>query len=134
NLVLQHKVRSIIHTQRLRPSLHADNYSFEEITVKANRVAPSASERARINQEREITNAIYALRSDQPWWLQGLNRPLTSKITSPFGTQRMFNAQLQSYHSGVDYRAAMNTPIRAAQAGIVRLARELFYAGRCVIL
>src|SRR5690606_19559144 len=42
--------------------------------------------------------------------------------------------ELQSLHSGDDLRAAIGTPVRATQGGLVRMAKDLFYAGQAVVL
>jgi murein DD-endopeptidase MepM/ murein hydrolase activator NlpD len=34
----------------------------------------------------------------------------------------------------MDYRAAMGTPVRAGNSGVVVLARPLYYEGNCVII
>ena len=48
--------------------------------------------------------------------------------------RRTFNGKLASIHRGLDYHAREGTPIQAANAGTVILARELFYEGNCVII
>ena len=48
--------------------------------------------------------------------------------------RRTFNGKLASIHRGLDYHAKEGTPIQAANAGTVVLARELFYEGNCVII
>jgi murein DD-endopeptidase MepM/ murein hydrolase activator NlpD len=51
-----------------------------------------------------------------------------------YGNKRVFNGQLKSYHNGVDFRARLGTPAVAANTGIVRLAKNLFYSGDAVII
>jgi murein DD-endopeptidase MepM/ murein hydrolase activator NlpD len=46
----------------------------------------------------------------------------------------MFNGKLASIHKGMDFRAPMGTPVRAANSGVVVLARKLYYEGNCVII
>ena len=60
--------------------------------------------------------------------------PVPGEMHGPFGTRRVFNGELQSQHNGADYRAQTGDPIRAAAAGVVRLAKDLFYSGNAVIV
>jgi murein DD-endopeptidase MepM/ murein hydrolase activator NlpD len=55
-------------------------------------------------------------------------------MNGPFGTRRVFNGELQSQHTGTDFRAQTGEPVHAAAAGVVRLAKDLFYSGNAVIL
>jgi murein DD-endopeptidase MepM/ murein hydrolase activator NlpD len=59
---------------------------------------------------------------------------MDSKITSSFGNKRLFNGKLKSYHNGIDFRAPIGTPVFASNSGVVRLAENLFYSGKVVIL
>ncbi len=46
----------------------------------------------------------------------------------------MFNGKLASIHKGADFRAAMGTPVHAANSGVVVIARPLYYEGNCVAI
>jgi murein DD-endopeptidase MepM/ murein hydrolase activator NlpD len=61
-------------------------------------------------------------------------RPVSSKLTSGFGRRRIVNGEPRSPHSGVDLKATTGTPIRAANAGKVVMAKDLFFAGKTIIL
>jgi len=60
--------------------------------------------------------------------------PMQSKITSAFGTARVYNGSLKGYHSGTDFRAKMGTPIVASNDGKVVLVKKRFYSGGTVII
>lgn len=60
--------------------------------------------------------------------------PLESKQTSLYGNSRIFNKTIKSYHSGLDFRAKINTPIKASNDGIVVFAGDLFYSGKSIII
>ena len=60
--------------------------------------------------------------------------PLSSKLTSLYGNARIFNQQIKSYHSGIDFRAKIGTQIKASNDGVIVLAKDLFYCGKCVII
>ena len=67
-------------------------------------------------------------------WSGSFRPPLDTVVSEGFGTHRTFNRKLASIHRGLDYHAAPGTPVTAANAGEVVLARELFYEGNCVIV
>ena len=60
--------------------------------------------------------------------------PMSSVITSPFGSARVFNGTLKSYHSGTDFRAATGSVVIASNDGIVVIAKDRYYAGGSVII
>ena len=68
------------------------------------------------------------------FWQGPFELPIQSRVTSAFGTRRVYNGVLKSFHTGLDLKAAMNTPIHAAAPGIVALSKNLFYTGNTVIL
>lgn len=88
----------------------------------------------RIKNEKKEIRRVYASSSNNRLWYGSFNKPLASDITSAFGTHRLFNGQLQSYHRGTDFRAKAGTPVYASNFGIVRLAKNLFYSGNIVIV
>ena len=72
--------------------------------------------------------------STEKIWQGSFQLPVQSKITSPFGNRRVFNGKLKSYHNGLDFRAPVGTPVFASNSGVVKLAEDLFYSGKVVIL
>jgi murein DD-endopeptidase MepM/ murein hydrolase activator NlpD len=46
----------------------------------------------------------------------------------------MFNGKLASVHKGMDFRAALGTPVKAGNSGVVVLAQRLYYEGNCVVI
>lgn len=111
-------------------------YRSEQIRgVPQNRVTPSAVDFRRIARERRIIAAAYEAVRDTAMMAETFRYPVEKKtITSPYGTRRVFNGQLRSYHGGLDLRAYEGTPIYAAQSGVVKLAQNLFYSGNHVLL
>ena len=77
---------------------------------------------------------VYHTFTHRRYWNKPFILPLESKITSAFGTARMFNNQLKSFHSGTDFRAPMGTPIRASNDGVVVIAQNRYYAGNSVVI
>jgi murein DD-endopeptidase MepM/ murein hydrolase activator NlpD len=122
------------HKARIAVRIVAGNYKREALHVAPRHVMPSPQNLQRIKNEKKEIRRIYASSSDTRLWFGSFNKPLASDITSVFGTQRLFNGQLQSYHRGTDFRARTGTPVYASNFGIVRLAKNLFYSGNIVIV
>ena len=109
-------------------------FKSEKLQVTPSRVTPSPKDMDRIKREGEEVRAVYAASRPRRLWDEPFRRPLKGLVTSPYGTRRLLNGKLKSYHGGVDFRAATGTPIYAANTGIVGLAKNLFYSGNIVIL
>jgi murein DD-endopeptidase MepM/ murein hydrolase activator NlpD len=122
------------HRARVAVHIVAGNYKKEALRVAPRHVAPSPQNLKRIKKEKNEILRIYASSSNTRLWYGSFNRPLSGDITSTFGTQRLFNGRLQSYHRGTDFRARTGTPVYASNFGVVRLAKNLFYSGNIVIV
>jgi murein DD-endopeptidase MepM/ murein hydrolase activator NlpD len=53
---------------------------------------------------------------------------------SRFGTRSVFNGEARSPHGGTDFLSPAGTPVRAPNSGRVVAARELYFAGRTVMI
>jgi murein DD-endopeptidase MepM/ murein hydrolase activator NlpD len=122
------------HQARITVNIVAGNYKKEALQVAPKHVKPSLKDLQRIKAERKEIRRIYASSNNSRLWFDRFIKPLASDITSVFGTQRLFNGELQSYHRGTDLRAKTGTPVYASNSGIVRLAKNLFYSGNIVIV
>ena len=67
-----------------------------------------------------------------PMWTAPFAVPRDTRVTSPFGTGRMFNGVVASRHLGVDFQGAEGTPVLAANRGVVALVDTFFLAGRII--
>ena len=112
----------------------AGKYRSEELTVDSRRVTPPKKDRDRAQREYREIQRIYSEGIAAKLWNGNFALPLNTVITSPFGNSRTFNGSLKSYHNGIDFRAPVGTPVFAANAGTVRLAKNLFYSGNAVII
>ena len=56
------------------------------------------------------------------------------KISSSFGATRYVNNKVAGYHSGIDFPVPIGTPLRAANAGRIVLARKLTTTGNTIII
>jgi murein DD-endopeptidase MepM/ murein hydrolase activator NlpD len=109
-------------------------YEQVELHVTENFVAPDAATLKRIAADKEIKDRAFAESAPKPLWRGDFRLPVQSPPTDSFGTRRLFNGKLAGIHRGMDFRAAMGTPVHAANAGKVILARNLFYEGNCVVI
>jgi len=124
---------TVIDTSRDIPIAPA-HYKQVELHVPEKFVAPDPATLQRIAAEKEIKNQAFAHTAAEPLWHGDFLPPVKSPPTDSFGTRRIFNGQLASIHRGMDFRAHSGTPVLAANAGEVILARPLFYEGNCVII
>ena len=125
-----------IFDRELPFTIVAGPYRSEQIRgVPQSRITPSVADFRRIAQEQKIIAAAYEAVRDTVMMEDTFRYPVEKKtITSPYGTRRVFNGQLRSYHGGLDLRAYEGTSLYAAQSGVVKLAQNLFYSGNHVLI
>jgi murein DD-endopeptidase MepM/ murein hydrolase activator NlpD len=115
---------------KVRPGV----YGEETLTVDPRHVRPSPKELERIRREQEELKQIYASGSRSRLWQGRFQIPVPGEMSGPFGTRRLFNGELQSHHTGVDFRAQTGDSVHAAGSGLIRLTKDLFYSGNAVII
>lgn len=114
--------------------LKSGNYPSEVLTVDPSRVTPPKSALPRIAREQEELNKIYKNSHPERLWKDPLILPMRSEITSGYGTRRVYNGHMKSFHAGTDFRAPVGTPIFAPTQGKVVLAKDLYFSGGTVLL
>ncbi len=114
--------------------IYKGDYRSERLHVAPSRAKINPKNRRRIARERKEAMQIYKTSTPKLYIRKPIVPPLSSKITSPFGTKRVFNGVLKSFHSGTDYRAKTGTPIRSVADGRVVLIKNRFFAGNSVII
>ena len=134
NVKLEWTDRSGYHFMQVPIEIIGGQFIKERLRVPKRKVSPSKTDRRRIVDERISVKDVYNTPHLTRLWTAEFSMPATGKITSPFGSQRVLNGRFNSYHSGVDFRAPTGTPIYAANDGIVRFARNLFYSGNHLII
>lgn len=88
---------------------------------------------ARVEHENELAREVGRHAQDTPkLWTLPFLPPRQSRVTSRFGSGRLFNGRLSSSHQGIDYRGKVGEPIYAANRGVVALVAEFFLAGNVV--
>ena len=73
--------------------------------------------------------------SPWPFWRADFHWPATGRISTHFGSQRVYGDVPASYHGGMDIAAPRGTPVTAPVPGVVRLAAGPFsLEGNLVII
>ena len=94
---------------------------------------PDSATEARVEHENELARQVGHVAQETPTlWQASFARPRNAKVTSKFGSGRVFNGRVSSNHLGVDYRGALGDPIYAANRGVVALVDTFFLAGNVV--
>lgn len=124
----------ITNVPALKISILKKNFPQERLKVHPKRVFLSSKDKRRVRKEQAILNRIYNDSSSELLFHNGFEIPLSSKVTSSYGTKRIFNGNYQTQHLGTDYRASVGVPIPSSNSGKVVFARELFYTGNTVII
>lgn len=114
--------------------IHPARYRTESLSVAPRFVEPNPKELERIKAEIQLKARIFSASALRPLWRGNFRPPVTSPPAGNFGERRMFNGTLASIHKGMDFRARSGTPVRAANSGVVVLARRLYFEGNCVVV
>jgi murein DD-endopeptidase MepM/ murein hydrolase activator NlpD len=89
----------------------------------------------RVARENARAREVGRRSHDSPaLWTGSFLKPRSSRITSVFGSGRVFNGAVTSRHLGVDYAGAVGAPILAANRGVVALVDSFFLAGNVVYI
>jgi murein DD-endopeptidase MepM/ murein hydrolase activator NlpD len=92
-----------------------------------------AATQARIARENATAREIgKRAHGTPPMWSDPFTHPRDARITSQFGTGRMFNGRVASRHLGVDFSGGTGTPVHAANRGVVALVDTFFLAGNVI--
>jgi len=114
--------------------IHPAHYRTGKLIVRPKFVEPGPDELKVIAADVDIKAKVFATSAPEPLWHGSFRVPVHAAPTDSFGTRRMFNGKLASIHKGMDFRAPKGTVVRAANSGVVVLARPLYYEGNCVVI
>jgi murein DD-endopeptidase MepM/ murein hydrolase activator NlpD len=110
-------------------------YPNEVLAVAPSFVKPDSAAAARIQSEIALSRKVSRRSLERArQWRGPFRLPRTSRITSPFGSARVFNGEVQSRHLGTDFAGAVGAPVRAAGRGVVALVADFYLAGRAVYI
>lgn len=109
---------------------------YPRITVKVARqyTEPSQQQLSTISVDKGLKEKTFAEVSPKRFWSGPFVPPVDTPVSDVFGTERVFNQEVQSRHQGLDFAAPAGTPVHAINHGVVLLARPLYFEGNCVVL
>jgi len=125
------EAREVLHKDIV---VEAKEFPSKKLWVKEEFAVPPKVVEERIAREAELVSAVYS-RITPRWLGRGdFILPHEGKPFPNFGQRRIYNDKPRSTHTGVDIAAPLGSPIRAANAGTVVLASDLYLSGRTVII
>lgn len=123
-----------VRSRVFRVAVSAQEFRVQRMTLPKDQVDPDAKALKRIAVERENVKRVFATFTPGRLWRQGFIAPVEGVTTGAFGSKRILNGQPRNQHSGEDIAAPMGTPVKAANAGVVRMAEDHFFSGISVIV
>jgi murein DD-endopeptidase MepM/ murein hydrolase activator NlpD len=110
-------------------------YPREHLAVAPAFVRPDSAAAARIRRELVRSRQVSRRSQETPrLWRGPFRLPRSTRITSAFGSARVYNGEVKSRHLGTDFAGAVGTPVRAAGRGVVALVANFYLAGRSVYI
>lgn len=107
-------------------------YPSTAIKVSPQYVQPPKETLVRIEQEQALKKELFSETLPQDMWAGRFEAPAQADVSGVFGSARVFNGVKRNQHTGIDFRVQPGTPIHAANAGRVLMARSLYFEGNCV--
>jgi murein DD-endopeptidase MepM/ murein hydrolase activator NlpD len=96
-------------------------------------VNPDPADLERIEAESKRMEAVYLGFTPQAA-PSVFNKPLSGRISSPFGFRRIFNGEPRNPHSGLDIAAATGTPVPSPAQGTVVLTGDFYFNGNSIFV
>ena len=117
-----------------RVTVQIKNYPEQRLTIKDKRkVEPNPDDLARIEREKEVTDAIKRRFSGSPP-ATDFALPANGPLSSRFGLRRVFNGLPRNPHAGLDVAVGTGAPITAPADGVVANVGDYFFNGNTVFI
>lgn len=84
--------------------------------------------------ERRKVGAAFVMVTPRRLWDGPFVLPTSAPRSSPYGVQSIYNGTLHGWHRGTDFAAPPDSPVRAANHGMVRLAEAIPLSGNAVLI
>lgn len=104
------------------------------VSVSKKFTEPSAEQLRTIAEDKQTKEAAFSRISPLREWSGDFRAPVGAPVSDVFGTERVFNGKVQSYHQGLDFGVPSGTSVSALNSGTVLLARNLYFEGNCVVI
>lgn len=123
-----------MHIAHLSLRIEAVEQPAQRLTLPKQMVTPTQKKIVKqIELDRKRLNEVFKRRQTIQF-SPPFQRPVAGEVISTFGLRRILNGIPKSPHNGIDFRAAMGTPVKAMADGEVALAEDLYYTGKTIIL
>ncbi len=110
-------------------------FSVQRLTVPRPFVELDAATQERVGQEKAVLDQLWGTLSPERLWRAPFRIPLEGAGPAfGFGVRRIINGEPRAPHTGADFAASAGSPVLAANAGIVALVADHFFAGHSVVL
>jgi len=119
---------------RTRIEVVKTDYGVQRLTLPADMVTLDAVTLKRVRKEGAKFKKLWHVYTPKRHWHGNFVRPVEGRLTTAFGLRRILNGEPRSSHSGVDLRAALGEPVRAANHGRVVLVGEFFFHGKAIVM
>lgn len=86
------------------------------------------------NELARLEGLLSRYTPEKYWTEEGFQMPILSRLTSPFGAFRTFNATFNTRHTGWDIRSTLGLPIMASGQGVVAFTGHLDIRGNFVLV
>ena len=111
------------------------DYDIQRIDgLQQDMVTPPDSVIARIKSDQAAVAAARQKTATAGDFWQGIDWPVTGRISGVFGSQRILNGKPRQPHYGIDIAAPRGTPVQAPAGGLVTLVKDLYFSGWTVII
>jgi murein DD-endopeptidase MepM/ murein hydrolase activator NlpD len=111
------------------------HFPLQRLSVPRSFVELDAATLERVDREKAVLDHLWDVVTPDPFWRGPFRLPLDGAgPASGFGVRRIINGEPRTPHSGADFPAAAGTPVVAANAGVVALVADHFFAGTSIIL
>ena len=123
-------------TREIEKQIRVIKAVYPKITVKVAKrfTEPSQTQLAAIALDKNEKQKIFSAVSELRLWSGSFTPPVSAPISDVFGTERVFNGEVQSRHEGLDYAVPAGTPVRAIGRGVVVLAQPMFFEGNFIVI
>lgn len=123
-----------LHAYRTTIEVVKKDYGVQRLTLPEDMVSLDPATLKRVRKEGAEFSKLWDIHTPKRYWYANFVRPVPGKLTTTFGLRRILNGEPRSPHSGVDLRAAVGEPVRAANHGRIVLVGEFFFHGKAVVI
>ena len=111
------------------------HFPVQRLTVPRLFVELDPATLERVDREKAVLDRLWEVVTPDRFWRGPFRLPLDEADPgSGFGVRRIINGEPRAPHTGADFPAAPGTLVFAANAGVVALVAEHFFAGTSIVL